>query len=75
MTKARLFCRWGDLKGTEYELGPDSTVGRGAGNTVVLDEATVSERHARIYFDDEQGGATSWRTSTASTAPTWTGSP
>ena len=53
--RARLFCKTGPLRGAEYPIEGEASVGRAAGNTIVLDTTVVSKAHSRI-FCDEQGG-------------------
>lgn len=50
---ARLFCRFGQLAGTECEFELEATVGSQAGNRLVLSEA--ADHQARIFFDEEAG--------------------
>ena len=38
--------------GAEYALGPELTIGRAAGCSIVLDEQYVSQVHARIFVRD-----------------------
>lgn len=38
--------------GAEYALGPELTLGRAAGCSIVLDEQYVSQVHARIFLRD-----------------------
>ncbi|HEX5940552.1 MAG TPA: FHA domain-containing protein [Dehalococcoidia bacterium] len=38
--------------GDPFELEPSTTIGRVEGNNVVLDEETVSSRHAAVEFHD-----------------------
>ncbi len=53
--KARLVCRYGPDHGTEHTLGREAVIGRGEDSSVVLAAPEVSQRHARIWFDDERG--------------------
>lgn len=53
--KAKLFSQWGAEKGSEFWVGAEATVGRGADVDVRLDAKPVSSRHARLYFDAEAG--------------------
>jgi len=50
---ARLLCKFGELKGSEFEIGAEATLGRGDANTVVLPSNSISGDHARIYWDGE----------------------
>ncbi|MFB6232107.1 MAG: FHA domain-containing protein [Salinibacter sp.] len=52
---ARLFCKTGALSGSEYHIGEDATIGRGAENDITLPPDAVSGQHARIFFDDDEG--------------------
>lgn len=52
--KAKLLARTGPLKGREFFLEAEATVGRGADNSIRLESKPVSQRHARIYFDTER---------------------
>ena len=55
MPGAKLFSRYGLLRGLEREFGSEATIGRAADNTIAIDLESVSQRHARIYRDPEQG--------------------
>lgn len=52
--QARLLCTTGLLSGTQFEISSEATVGKNAGNTIVLDSPIISGWHARIFFDAEQ---------------------
>ncbi|MDZ7344377.1 MAG: FHA domain-containing protein [candidate division KSB1 bacterium] len=52
--KARLLCTTGLLAGTQFEISSEATVGKNAGNTIVLDSPIISGWHARIFFDADQ---------------------
>jgi len=52
--KARLFCKTGILSGTQHEISHEATIGKNAGNTIVLETPIVSGSHARIYFDKNE---------------------
>ena len=54
--RAKLFCKTGELSGTGGQIGNETTIGRGAENTLVLGAAVVSQAHARIFYDTESGG-------------------
>ena len=58
MPQARFFCRTGKLAGSEHRIGTEATIGRAAGNTIVLPSGVVSKRHARIVFDEAAGAYT-----------------
>lgn len=49
---ARLYCKTGPLAGSEYQVGEEATIGQREQNDVTLPPDAVSDRHARIYFDD-----------------------
>jgi len=51
---ARLFSHWGDTQGVEVAFEEEVTIGRDAGNSLVLDFSAVSSQHARISFDPAQ---------------------
>jgi pSer/pThr/pTyr-binding forkhead associated (FHA) protein len=52
---AHLFCKTGALSGSEYPIGEEATIGRGAQNDITLPPDAVSGQHARIFFDDDEG--------------------
>ena len=52
---ARLLCRIGPLRGTDFDLGREATLGRHPECTVVLPVPAVSGRHARIEWDEAAG--------------------
>ena len=52
--KAKLFCKTGQLEGTEFEISTEATIGRDSENTIQLNGKNVSEKHARIYYDKDQ---------------------
>ena len=50
-TSGKLIVQSGPNRGVEYDISkPQITVGRGANNTIVLDDDTVSRNHAIIRF-------------------------
>ena len=51
---AHLFCKTGALSGSEYPIGEEATIGRGAQNDITLPPDAVSGQHARIFFDDDE---------------------
>lgn len=53
--KAKLRCRIGPMRGTDFDLGREATLGRHPECTVVLPVPAVSGRHARIAWDEEAG--------------------
>lgn len=52
---ARLFCKTGPLAGSDYHIGEEATIGQQEQNDITLQTDAVSDRHARIFFDDEAG--------------------
>ncbi len=50
--KAKFFCTTGMLAGAKFEIGKQATIGKNGGNTIVLDPPQISDRHARIFWDD-----------------------
>jgi len=52
---ARLLCRIGPMRGTDFDLGREATLGRHPECTVVLPVPAVSGRHARIEWDEAAG--------------------
>jgi hypothetical protein len=52
---ARLLCRIGPLRGSDFDLDREATLGRHPECTVVLPVPAVSGRHARIAWDDAAG--------------------
>ena len=53
--KARLLCKFGEMKGTEFEIGAEATLGRSESSSIVLSSSSVSGEHARIFYDEEAG--------------------
>ncbi len=51
---ARLFCKTGELAGTEYEILESVTIGRDPDNQITVSAGGVSKRQARILLDPEQ---------------------
>lgn len=51
--KARLFCTTGFFAGAKFEFTKEVTIGKHQGNGIVLTPPIISNRHARIYFDDK----------------------
>jgi pSer/pThr/pTyr-binding forkhead associated (FHA) protein len=49
---ARLLGRTGEFAGLTHNFGIEASVGRSAGNDVVLNSPYLSGRHARIFFKD-----------------------
>jgi len=52
--KAKLFCTTGILSGSNYEFAAEATIGKNKINSIVLALPVISDRHARIFFDDAQ---------------------
>ena len=49
--KARLFSKYGKLKGMSFEIDEDALVGRSPECTIALQDGAISGRHARIAYD------------------------
>lgn len=41
----------GTMRGKEFNVGPEATIGRGAGCQVMIPEPMVSQLHARLFRD------------------------
>jgi pSer/pThr/pTyr-binding forkhead associated (FHA) protein len=54
--KAKLFCKTGILSGAKYDIDSEATIGKEAGNSILLDTKIISGRHARIFFDEKEQG-------------------
>lgn len=52
---ARLFCKTGQLAGAGREFREEATIGKLPGNSIPLDAAPISGKHARIFFDPTAG--------------------
>lgn len=52
--QARLFCKFGQLAGKEFDISEYATIGTNKSNTIVLKAETISGNHARIFFDKEE---------------------
>ena len=52
---ARLFCKTGELAGSEFRIGHEAVVGRLSENEVTLHPTIISAKHARIFFDEGAG--------------------
>jgi pSer/pThr/pTyr-binding forkhead associated (FHA) protein len=50
---AILFCRTGELAGSEFTIDREATIGSGSSNTIVLTPKTISREHARIVLTDD----------------------
>jgi len=51
--KARLFCTTGLFSGSNFEFDQEATIGKHRANSIMLTPPIVSNRHARIYFDEK----------------------
>ncbi len=51
--QAKLFCKFGQLAGKEFDISDETTIGTNDSNGIVLKAATISENHARIFLDME----------------------
>ncbi len=52
---AKLFCKTGQLAGSEYQIDLEATIGSKSENTIVLYPKVVSGKHARIFWDEKEG--------------------
>lgn len=50
-TKARLFCKVGELAGASFAIDDEIVIGRHSDCSGQLEPVQMSNRHARIYFD------------------------
>lgn len=50
--KARLFCTTGLFAGAKFEFNKEASIGKHKSNDIVLAPPIISNRHARIYFDE-----------------------
>src|SRR5262245_45788793 len=55
MMKAKLYCKTGLLAGARYEFTRGASIGRSGENSIVLEPPLISDVHARIFFDPEEG--------------------
>ena len=53
--QALLFSKYGAMKGYQFEISEESSVGRSDDNSVVLNNDAISGKHARLYFDRSVG--------------------
>jgi len=53
---AKLFCKFGRLKGLTFEIGEETVVGRSKQSGVQLPHHAVSSRHARIFREPDGSG-------------------
>ncbi len=51
---ARLFCKIGELAGSDFLIDREATIGRLQQNEITLHPTFISGEHARIYFDTEE---------------------
>jgi len=52
---ARLLCKRGPMKGAEFEIGDEATIGRSRSNTIMLKSKSISGSHARISWSEDRG--------------------
>ena len=52
--QAKLFCKFGQFAGKEFDISNETTIGTDDSNTIVLKAETISGNHARIFFDKEE---------------------
>ena len=50
----RLFCKTGELAGTEHEIFESTTIGRDPDNQITVSLDSVAKKQARILFDPER---------------------
>ncbi len=51
---AKLICKVGDFAGSVFHIDKEVTVGRGNSNSIILSTKTISDKHARIYFEEKE---------------------
>jgi pSer/pThr/pTyr-binding forkhead associated (FHA) protein len=51
---SRFFCRTGELSGADFLIEREATIGTDPQNQIVLHASTVSAKHARIFYDDNE---------------------
>ena len=54
-TRARLFCKVGELAGASFGIDDEILIGRHPDCSAILEPVQMSSRHARIFFDRERG--------------------
>ncbi|MCG3158452.1 MAG: hypothetical protein DKINENOH_05094 [bacterium] len=52
--KARLFCTTGMLAGASFAIGKQALIGKSGDNHIVLEPPVISDRHARIFWEEAQ---------------------
>lgn len=52
---ARIFAKFGEMRGKAFQIDGDMLIGRAKTNQIVLSHKLVSNRHARIYKDLDLG--------------------
>lgn len=52
--QAILFSKTGDFTEQKITFSTHATIGKAPGNTIEIAAATISKKHARIFFDDEE---------------------
>ncbi len=53
--RARLFCKYGIMKGKGFEFEREATIGRGERSDIALNTKEISKEHARIFLDLDKG--------------------
>lgn len=53
---AHLFCKTGEFAGVSFDIERETTIGRGPDGGMGIPSEVVSGQHARIYFDEAEGG-------------------
>lgn len=51
--QAKLFCKFGEFAGKEFDISNEATIGTNESNTVALKTDTISGNHARIFFEEK----------------------
>jgi pSer/pThr/pTyr-binding forkhead associated (FHA) protein len=52
---ARLFCKTGDLAGSDFPIGMEAGIGSDPANQIVLSIPIISGNHARIFYSEKDG--------------------
>lgn len=50
----KLFCKFGDLKGSHFIIEKEAVIGRHESSAVALPHPSISAKHARIFFDKKR---------------------
>ncbi len=53
--RARLFCKVGEHAGASFEIASEARIGRSADNEIALDSGLISNHHARLKWDSDNG--------------------